>query len=203
MERELAFLKRHGFLIAGVGLPLLLVAAMIVARAVPRVLVDDPRYDVVYAIDGPYDGGDDRRVEDVTVDHGRLVVRWNLVEEPGYRPRRRVFRADALRGRMVELSVPEPEVDELEAHGGRVEYEIEGLEGVRLDGQPLSPDGYSFSASYSGGGGVFGELFFHSSRGMRTRIQKDGRVLDVPSLTTGGYGNVYFLGWAVPEEEGR
>ena len=49
MERELAFLKRHGFLIAGVGLPLLLVAAVLVARAVPRVLVDDPLHELVYA----------------------------------------------------------------------------------------------------------------------------------------------------------
>lgn len=203
MERELAFLKRHGFLIAGVGLPLLLVAAMLLARAVPRYLVDDPRYDVVYAIDGEYAGGDDRRVQDVTVDRGRLVVRWNLVEESGYRPRRRVFRADALRGQVVELPVPEPESDEIEAHGGRMELEIEGLEDVRLDGQLVSPDGYSFSSVYSGGGGLFGELFFRGSRGMRTHIEKDGRVLEVPRLTAGGYGNVTFLGWALPEEEGR
>ena len=132
-----------------------------------------------------------------------MIVRWNLVEQPGYQPRRRAFRADVLRGQVVELPVPEPEVDELEASGGRMEVAIEGLEGVRLDGRPVSPDGYSFSSAYSGGGGLFGELFFRSSRGVRTRIEKDGRALDVPRLTTGVHGNVYFLGWVVPGDEGR
>ncbi|HVS18623.1 MAG TPA: hypothetical protein VMT18_08500 [Planctomycetota bacterium] len=203
MERELAFLKRHAFLLAGLGLPLLLIAALLVARAVPRFLVDDPRHALLYAVDGEHYRPDDRRVQDLKVEQGRLVVGWNLIDEPNYQPRRRAFRADPSSGELVELRVPEPEVGELERHGGRVQYAIEGLGDARVDTQPVSPDGWSFSSVYRGGGGLFGELFFSGASGLRVRIEKNGRALDVPRTEVGGYGAVYFLGWVVPEEDGK
>ena len=202
MERGLDWLKRHGFLIAGVGLPLLLVVALVVARMVPRYLVDDPLHDLVYAIDGTYDGSADRRVQDVRVEGGRLVVRWTLVDQPSYQPRRRVLRADVAGGEVVELAVPVPELDEFEAPDTQVVYEIEGLEGSFLDTSSVSPDGYSFTSTYSGGG-LFGELFFSRSRGTRTRIEKEGRLIDVPRLATSSYYGAHFLGWVVPGEDGR
>ena len=203
MERELAFLKRHAFLLAGLGLPLLLIAALLVARAVPRFLVDDPRHELLYAVDGEHYRPDDRRVQDLTVEQGRLVVRWNLIDEPNYQPRRRVFRAEALRGELVELRVPEPEVAELEQHGGRVQYAVEGLEDAHIDTQPVSPDGWSFTSLYRGGRGLFGELFSSGGGGLRVRIEKNGRMLDVPRTEVGGYGSVDFLGWIVPAEQAR
>ena len=202
MEQQLAFLKRHAFVIAGVGLPLLLIAALLVARAVPRFLVEDPRFGLVYTVEGDDYRHDDRRVQDVSVAAGRLVVRWNLVERPNYQPRRRVYRADPLSGELLELAVPEPEVAELEASGGRAEIALEGLAGLRVDTQPVSPDGWSFASVYGGGGGIFGELFFHGHGGLRVRIEKDGRRIDVPRSVV-GYGAIDFVGWLVPEGETR
>lgn len=197
MERELAFLKRHAFLLAGVGLPLLLVLTLVVARALPRFLVEDPRYEVVYLVHGTHYDANDRRTLSVTPEDGGLVARWALAEHATYLMRPRVYRVDVAGDRVVELLVPEP--DDLEALGGEQVLPIEGLEDVRLDPRALAPDGYAFSSRYGGGGGLFGELFYGGSRGLRVRLEKDGRRVDVPQLAE--QGSVRFLGWAVPLEE--
>lgn len=202
MERALAFLKRHAFLLAGLGLPLALIATLIVARTLPRFLVEDPRYALVYASEGDRYLDDDRRTQDVRVIDGRLTTSWTLHEQAGYQPRTRVFVADPLRGTLRELDVPEPEVDELQAEGGSLRLEIPGLDDARVDTQPQSPDGWEFDSYYRGGGGIFGDLF-GSHGGLRTRIEKDGRALDVPRTDEYGYGALRFLGWVVPDEAPR
>lgn len=201
MERELAFLKRHGFVIAGAGLPLLLVAALVIARAVPRYVVEDPRCDLVYVAYGDRALPTDRLVCDVVVVEGELRVRWSLAEEPVYSQEQRVFRFDGASGRSVELLLPP--AGELQEHGARVERVVEGLADARLETALASPDGYTFESSYAGGG-LFGEIFGSGSRRVRAVIEKNGRRIEVPQPTLDpyGYGQPRFLGWAVPRAEG-
>jgi hypothetical protein len=202
MERELAFLKRHGFVIAGVGLPLLLVAALAIARAVPRYVVEDPRCDLVYVAYGDRALPTDRLVCDVVVVDGELRVRWNLAEEPVYSQEQRVFRFDGASGQSMEL--PLPPAGELQDTGARVELVVAGLEDARLDMELTSPDGYTFESTYSGGG-LFGEIFGSGSRRVRAVIERNGRRIEVPQPTLDpyGYGHPRFLGWAVPRAEGE
>lgn len=190
-------------MIAGVGLPLLVVLAFALARLAPRYYVEDPKYDVVYSVGGGYTSTPTDRVCVFVVVEGRLRVRWNAAEQTVYPPPQRVYRLDAASGELVELSVPEP--DDLAAAGGHVELFVAGLEDVRLDTSPRASDGYEFESNWSGGGGLFGELFFGGSRGMRSAIHRDGRRIEVPhpGQEPYGYGTMSFLGWAVPAGAGR
>ena len=101
-----------------------------------------------------------------------------------------------------------PEADDLPRElllGEPLELFFEGLEDVRLETSLISPDGYAFESSYAGGRGLFGEIFSHGSRGSRSVIHRNGRRIQVPqpSAEAYGYGNVRFLGWAIPNEDGR
>lgn len=203
MEQQLAFLKKHGFVIAGVGLPLLVILAFVVARMLPVYLVADPRYDLVYASTGDYqDGMRDRTCELAPVE-GRLRVRWTLAKEPVYWQTQRVFRLNPASGDVVELEVPA--ALDLEAQGGSQEFFLEGLEDVRVEPALRAPDGYEYEIAYSGGGGLFGEIFYHGPRGARSVIHKSGRRIEVPrpGHDPYSYASLRFIGWAIPKDEPR
>jgi len=202
MERELAFLKRHGFVIAGIGLPLLLVAAFAVARVVSRNLVEGPRHHVVYSLEGEYVDAPRDRVCHFVVEDGRLIARWVALEQPQYMARPRVYRLDGESGALLELEVAE--AGELGAPGEQREIAVAGLEGVRLDPSPRAPDGYEFETVHSGGG-LFGEIFGGGSRGPRSFLRKSGRRIAVPRPESEPYSwyAPAFLGWVVPAEAGR
>jgi hypothetical protein len=196
MESFLAFLKRHGFVLAGVGLPLLLVLAFLVARAAARVLVEDPRHALVFSIVDGYPTGEAERVCNLTVVDGRLVARWSAAEKASYPPTPRVYRFDPASGELAELALPE--AGDLAAAGGHVELPVAGLEGVRLAPGPRAPDGWEFETVY-GGRGLFGEFFAGGSHGPRSFVHKHGRHIEVPHPVSEAYSwNVPTLhGWIV------
>lgn len=202
MEPFLASLRRHGFVVAGIGLPLLLVLAFVLARAAARVLVEDPRHALVFSIADGYTSDESERVRDLVVVDGRLVARWTSAEKANYSPPPRVYRYDAASGETIELAVPE--AGDLAAAGGRVDLPVEGLEGVRLEPGLLAPDGWEFETVYSGSG-LFGELFSGGSRGPRSYVHKRGRRIEVPHPVSEAFSwNVpALLGWVVPAESGR
>lgn len=204
MEMQLEFLKRHGFVIAGLGLPLLVVLAFVLARTLPRYLVEAPRYELVYSSATNAYSGTPRNVACVisAVD-GRVRVRWTPSKDPVYAPDLRAFRFDPATGDVQELDSPEPSFVE----GGMESRDVfpTGLEDVRIDTSLRAPDGYEFEAYYGGSRGLFGELFSSGSRGQRSRVIKEGRSVEVPhaSQDAYGYGSMNFIGWAIPIEDGR
>jgi hypothetical protein len=197
------FLKRHGFAIAGVALPLLVVFLFVLARTLPQVLVEAPRYDLVYStVAEPTSAHEDILCE-LGVVEGRLRARWIRKQQPVYAPTLRVYRLRPATGVLTELAVPEPaSLDDLQ---GTQDLYFAGLDDVRIDTSPRAPDGYGFESSYAGGSGLFGGLYFGGSRGPRATIQRDGRVIALPRVTVGGYGYdaPQWLGWALPLEGGR
>jgi len=201
-EQE-SFLKRHGFLIAGVALPILVVVLFVLARTLPRLWVEDPRYGVVYGVRSSY-GTRARPVDcDLAVVDGRLRVRWVKLENSSYQDPPRLYRLQPASGVVEELPLPEPEdVASLE---GTLDLFVAGLEGFRLDRSPRSPDGYEFDESAGGGSGLLSELLVDRSRRARSVIRKGGRVIVLPRTDESGYGYapVQFLGWLVPVEGGR
>jgi hypothetical protein len=198
-----AFLKRHGFVIAGVALPVLVALAFVLARLATRYYVAEPRYDVVYQVAGGYAEIPTALVCDVAPVDGRLRARWVRVEQAMYTTAPRVFRLDPAQGEPIELSVPRP--DDLAAVGDSRDLFVAGLEDVRIDSGAIAPDGYAFETSWSGGGGLFGEIFGRGSRGPRTPVHKNGRRIEVPQARElpYGYGTLSFLGWCIPVEETR
>lgn len=203
MAGPVGLLRRHAFVIAGVALPVVVLVALALARGLPRLLVEDPRYDLLYSIVGTYSEAPHTTSCEIAAVDGRLRVRWRRTEQPAYSHPPRVYRLDPVTGEARELTVPEP--DDLATFDGTLDLFLGGLEDVRIDTSPRAPDGYEFETSYSGGSGLFGELFSHGSRGPRSKVEKDGRVIAVQPTNQAPYGyeTVTFLGWAIPIEDGR
>lgn len=203
MGDPLSFLKRHGFVIAGVVLPILVLVAFAVARTLPKFLVEDPRYDLVYSVVTGYGSQPHNVVCEVGCVDGRVRARWARSEQPVYSAPVRVYRLHPATGAIEELAVPEPA--NIEALTGIQDLFFAGLDDVRIDTSPRAPDGYEFESTYSGGSGPFGGLFSSGSGGPRSRIKKNGRVIAVPQTNHDAYGyeSVVFIGWAIPIESRR
>lgn len=203
MDKLTGFLKRHGFVVAAVALPILVVVAFALARLVPRLLVEDPRYDLVYCAVTEYSGTPSQRHCVITAIDGRVRARWTQSEQEVYGATQRVYRLSPASGEVCEI--PVPEAGDLRAPGDTQDFTLGGLEDVRIDTSPRAPDGYEYEFSYPGGGGLFGDLFYRGSRGPRSTLEKKGRVIVLPRANQGPYGHesVTFLGWAIPIEGQR
>lgn len=204
MEPEESFLKRHGFAIAGIALPLIVVLVFVAVRAVPRFLVEDPAYDLLFSTASSYSNQPGNLACDVAAIDGRVRVRWVRAEQPVYGPTLRVQRLTPATGDLAELTLPEPAPGELGVVGEHADYFLPGLDDVRIESDPRAPDGYRFESRYRGGSGLFGEIFGGSSYGPVATIEKNGRVIVLPEVGENAYyGSAVFLGWVVPAASGR
>lgn len=199
MSETEGFWKRHGFLVAGIALPLLVVVGFALARALPRMWVAAPKIDLLYAVRTGYDAQPRKIDRTLSVIEGRLHVVWTKVDNTVYPQPLHLYRFHASTGEAEEIHVPEPPGgDALEKP---VDFPVPGLEGLRIDTSSRSPDGFVFENRSSDGGGPLGEIVGHRYRGPRAAISKGGRVILLP-LVDGeeyGYSPVQFLGWLVPE----
>jgi len=198
MDERTGFLKRHGFVVAAVALPILVVVAFALARLVPRLLVEDPRYDIVYSAVTDYSGTPSHFHCVIEAIDGRVRVRWTRSEQEVYGSTQRVYRLSPASGEVREI--PVPEAGDLQAPGDTQDFTLGGLENVRLDTSPRAPDGYEYEFSYPGAHGLFGDFFYQGASGPRSTIKKKGRVIVLPRANQSAYGNesVTFLGWAIP-----
>ena len=203
MSETEGFWKRHGFLVAGIALPLLVVVAFALARALPRIWVAPPRFDLVYAMRMGYDAQPRRIDRTLSVVEGRLHAVWTKVDNTVYPQPLHLYRFHASTSEAEEIHVPEPPGgDALEKPADLV---VPGLESHRIDTSSRSPDGYAFENRTSDGGGPLGEILGQRYRGPRGAISKGGRVILLP-MADGepyGYAPVQFLGWVVPDEGRR
>lgn len=197
------FLKRNGFLVAGIALPVLVVVIFVLARALPRAWVDDPIHDVLYAVRSSY-GAQPHGIDcSLSVVDGRVRARWTKMENPIYQEPPRIYRLHPATGAVEDIPLPEPEGVELP--GGSVDLEVPGFEGMRIDRSPRSPDGYEFHEWEGGGSGLLSELLIDRHRRARSVLRKSGRVIVLPRADDAvyGYSPVQFLGWLVPVEDAR
>lgn len=187
--------RNHLSLIVGVSLPVLLVLLFWLAMAVPRLTVEDPRFDLVlsslYNQDGPRIGGN----LDFQVNNGELVARFtrNPYSPPENQsafsiPAPRLYYFSTAQGSLRELDYELP--DNLE-DGALVPLRV--LDGRRLIDASVAPDGYRFDNSYRGSRGF---LFFFDGYRYNARIEKDGRAIRIPSIDPDTYvGNYDFVAW--------
>jgi hypothetical protein len=193
------FWQRHGFLIAGIALPLIVVVGFALARALPRIWVAAPKFDLLYAVRTGYDAQPRKIDRTLSVVDGRLHVVWTKVDNTIYPQPLHLYRFHASTGEAEEIHVPEPQAgDALEKPWGLV---VPGLDAFQVDTSSRSPDGYAFEERSSDGGGPLGEIFGHRYRGPRAAISKGGRVILLPMVDgeAYGYSPVQFLGWLAPE----
>ena len=198
MQVPNGFLKRHGFLIAGVALPIAVVVAFVLARTLPRLWVDAPRYDVLYAVRSGYDQTPDKLSREIVVVDGALRVRWTKVENPVYGQPTHVFRFRGASGDVDEVRLPDPAP--FESLGPVTELPVGGLEGLRVETSPRAPDGYEYETPGRDGSGFMSEIFIRRQRGPKGVIAKGGRVIALPRSEGDpyDYSPIQFLGWLVP-----
>ncbi len=211
------WLKENVFIVAALALPLLVAGLFLVVSAVPRLLVDDPRYDLLFAITDS--GAPDSdvalsfRLEDGGVwADASASARYVSGRQQLYR-----FDAATMKVRRIDVNIPEGVRQTLSRIATRnltqssqdpsvppaplvypVPFRVSETAGLSLIESTVAPDGYEF-ADHAGDRGLFGELFGMGSSRFSVRIVKHGRIiaLQIPDRHTGRYyyANAMLLGW--------
>ncbi|HEY6093403.1 MAG TPA: hypothetical protein VIU93_00480 [Gallionellaceae bacterium] len=185
----------------GLGLPLLLVVVFLLISGIPALLVDAPRYDVLYATEYyNYQSGVQISVVNQKV---QVVYQGSTL---GYQ-RPRLWRYSARTGAVKEIAyllppglTPPGQKPATPEDVARVTtIEVPDLSGLTIDSSSIAPDGYEFSAGPNGySGDVFSGLFYSSRYRNEAVLMKKGRSIRLPNAGNVYYGNnAHFIGWVV------
>jgi hypothetical protein len=187
-------LRENAALVVGVTLPVVVVVFFLLATYIPRLLVDPPRYDFLFAQENNYSNQPSRWRHEIDIGAQRqLRVRAFLTEPDKYIRRPRLFRYEHLGGNVREISLPLPETAE-ESEDGIV-VEISEFANQAIDTRRIAPDGYELLDPRSSRGFLVGVFYKRGRRDLA--IAKDGAVVAVPSGDGSDWHNVRFLGWIV------
>jgi hypothetical protein len=195
-------LKENHVLLAGIILPLLLVALLAFAKAFPFHVVPDPSFRMVYAINNYAGGG---RFTYKVTDDGKLDVAFvysKAEQQNGGYPRgverARVFIFTPATGALEDTPLNAPDLKEGEE---KVSLPLEKFSAIKLSGQITAPDGYRYEdRGYSRSSFLTDVLSFHGSHGPMRVIVKDSRAIPLPNPTN-IYGETIFIGWIIEEQK--
>lgn len=197
-----SFFRENPTIAFGLVLPLLLVVVFLLVSGTPALLVDPPRYDVVYVTD--YYNSQNGVQISVVNQKIQVVYQGSTL---GYQ-KPRLWRYSPKTGAVKEIAFmlppgltppgQKPITPEQEA-ARRTPIEVPDLAGVTLDNSSIAPDGYEFSATASGyGGDVFTGLFYGARYRNEAVLTKKGRNVRLPNAANINYSNyTRFLGWVV------
>jgi len=196
-----SFFRENPTIAFGLGLPLLLVVAFLLISGIPALLVDPPRYDVVYVTD--YYNNQNGVQISVVNQKIQVVYQGSTL---GYQ-KPRLWRYSPKTGAVKEIALMLP--PGLTPPGQRpatpeeaaklTTIEVPDLAGVAIDSSSIAPDGYEFSAGANGyAGDVFTGLFYSSRYRNEAVLTKKGRSIRLPNAGNRGYSNyTRFIGWVV------
>jgi hypothetical protein len=181
-------------------LPLLLVVVFLLISGIPALLVDPPKYDVLYATQYyNYPNGVQIAVENRKV---RVIYQGSAA---GFQ-KPRLWRYSPKTGGVQEIPImlppglaPPGQGTPTPAEAAKVTpIDVPDLDGLTVDSTSVAPDGYEFSAGpnrYSGD--VFGGLFYSRYRNDAV-LTKSGRSIRLPNSGDRYYSNdMHFIGWVV------
>ncbi|MEK6745521.1 MAG: hypothetical protein AABY33_00610 [Pseudomonadota bacterium] len=204
-EKVMRFVKENPALAAGIGLPVLLIIFFTLATVIPQWTVEPPKYDAVFTVqDYQCIGGEAKANFDFS--GGKIKAKYiypkkeNNYVNCSENQRIYHFNSKHLTSREITFELPAKK----DGFHDWQQFEIVELQNLKIDNNPIAPDGYRFSGRdgyYSGGIFPFGG--YHSYNGMS--INKNGRAIDLSPINREGYysyNNVKFLGWVVSESEG-
>ena len=189
-------IRENAVLVIGILLPVAVVVLFVLATYIPRLLVDPPQYDFLFAQDYSYPNPQSRWHYQIDVNSERkLRVRVFETDPKTYAPRTRLFLYEHLSGNVREISLPSlPETVENAKAG--VVLEVAEFSDQVIDSRRVAPDGYELVERSAGGGGLTG-LFFRRRYRRGLAISKNGAVVEVPPFTDLNWYNSRFLGWIV------
>lgn len=195
------FLRDNPTIAFGLGLPLLLVVAFLLISGIPALLVDAPKYDVVYATEyNNYPNG-----VQISVVNRKVQIVYQGSSAGYQKPR--LWRYNPKTGGVQEISIMLP--PGLAPLGQRpitpedaakiTPIDVPDIAGLTVDSSSVAPDGYEFSAGANGySGDVFTGLFYPSRYLNEAVLTKKGRSIRLPNPTNMYYSNnTRFIGWVV------
>jgi len=194
------FLRENPTIAFGLGLPILLVLVFLLVSGLPALMVDPPKYDVLYST-GYYDYQNGIQI---SVVNKKVEVVYQGIARVGQKPR--IWRYNPKTGAVTEIAIILPAGLPMAGRTPPTKEEltqstvinVPDLEGLTVDSASISPDGYEFSAGGGYSRNVFGGLFYPSSYRYEAVLTKDGRSIRLPNVTGAYYGsNTRFIGWVV------
>jgi hypothetical protein len=197
-----SFLRENPTIAFGLGLPLLLVVVFLLVSGIPALLVDPPRYDVLYATEYYNYPGSGLQIS--VVDRKVQVVYQG--GSPGYQ-KPRVWRYSPKDGAVREVAfilpaglAPTGQRPVTPAEAAIVTpINVPDLAGLTVESSSVAPDGYEFSAGVNGySGDVFTGMLYSSRYRNEAVLTKKGRSVRLPNAGNMYYGNnTHFIGWVV------
>lgn len=196
-----SFIRENPTIAFGLGLPLLLVVVFLLISGVPALLVDPPRYDVIYATEY---SGNSNGVQ-ISVVNQKIQVVYHGKIQDYQRPR--LWRYSPKIGAVKEIAILQP--PGLAPPGQRTAtpeeaamitmIEVPDLAGVAIDSSSIAADGYEFSTGLNGySGDAFTGMFYSSRYRNEAVLTKKGRSIRLPNAGNQYYSNnTRFIGWVV------
>ncbi len=190
------FLKENFVVILGISLPVILIAAFMVAQSFEKVLYDPPRYAVIFK------GGGDNLFQ-ATVENNRLQLRFNTAASTNDR------QLQYARTNPLVLHLFSPQTGKLETfridapEGAATDQPVTldvpaQLAALTLDHKMTAPDGFHLTGHRSDSGGLFTEIFTSTRRNFGTAYRKDNYTYRIPHYT-GYFHESRFVGWVIEE----
>jgi hypothetical protein len=196
------FLRENPTIAFGLGLPLLLVVAFLLASGIPALLVAPPQYDVLYATS--YYGYAPGLQISVANRKVQVVYQGNA---QGYQ-QPRLWRYSPKSGSVREIAIvlpaglvpssPTPATPENTSKITPID--VPDLANLTVDSSSIAPDGYEFRTGENGySGDIFTGLFRASRYRNEAVLTKNGRSVRLPNAGVGDsyYLPTRFVGWVV------
>lgn len=193
-------LRENAALVAGIVLPVLVVILFLLSSWIPKLLVDPPQYDFLYAQDASYYGSPSPWRHQITLDpQGHLLVKAFAAKPEVYSPGDRLFLFEHADGNVREITLPAPESAEGAENG--IVVEVPEFANKIIDPSRISPDGYALVDNTRSSRGLFG--LFYSGNSRPLTISKNGAVFEAAednAMAMGWYG-ARLIGWILPSPE--
>jgi hypothetical protein len=186
----LNFIKENRVLVAGLALPLLLVATLAITRMIPSAVTDPPQYKVIYYSQNW--SGMGSFIPKVN-EAGKIEISFNTnPQNSGTMGRQTptiiLYAYDPATQGVKNLTI---------SYDSYMKPEItEKLSTIKLSSQFTSPDGYVFQEYRSRNYSLVAEIFGGSSYSNSPSLFKNGVYHDMP-LPSPYYGTSMFLGWII------
>lgn len=187
-------LKENIVLIAGISLPLILMAFFAIASYVPTINTDPPEYDFIFSNDGGYSGSPNSYGYITFQQHqGNLRAHYVALENPNYSNPNRLYYYEAATGEIEEITYELPdEVSKLEPDDA-LDFDLKMLSNLKLDFAVTAPDGYAFRRGRYRSRGIMGDIFSTGSSYRDAELYRDNNIIRLPDSMQ----NANFHAWVI------
>lgn len=190
------FLKENLMLMLGILLPLLLILAFYLAALLPKLLIQPPRYDLLYMTSPyPHDG------LNIKILQGKIQLWISPQLRKGALPMPHLFlfEAKTQSSREIPLSIPKESSNSVRPNAPEL-LAVPELQALNFDTQNTSPDGYTAENPTPNYGTLASILVFaHAQRNFL--ITKRGHTVNIsdknPSIKN--QKSIKFIGWVLPQ----